>query len=201
MGFGSFVGDTFSKVTGADKAADASKKASKKTLKYQKRLNKLELRWKTRQIDKARDDTLAAIEARYAEGGVDLTKGSPLAVAADQRNEFYLQKNYERRRTKVLNKNAAITSKVQGDIADAQAQAQGMGTAVSIAAIVASAASDIRLKTDIELVGQTAGGIPLYEWTYIWGGGRHRGVMAHDVPWARFMHESGFWFVDYSRVH
>lgn len=50
------------------------------------------------------------------------------------------------------------------------------------------AASDPRLKTDIEKVGEFQDGLGIYHWNYIWGGPRHEGVMADEVaklrPWA-----------------
>jgi hypothetical protein len=48
--------------------------------------------------------------------------------------------------------------------------------------------SDRRLKRDIEKLGEFEDGLGQYEWTYIWGGQRQRGVMADEVaglrPWA-----------------
>lgn len=60
------------------------------------------------------------------------------------------------------------------------------------AATAAMAASDPRLKTDIEKVGELADGLGVYRWTYKDGfnlpEGRHEGVMADEVkalrPWA-----------------
>lgn len=60
--------------------------------------------------------------------------------------------------------------------------------------------SDARLKTDVQRVGTTPGGVPVYEYRYIWGGPVQVGVMAQDVPHAAVMHESGFLMVDYSRI-
>ena len=45
----------------------------------------------------------------------------------------------------------------------------------------AVAASDIRLKTDIERVGIAANGLPLYTFKYIGSEVVYRGVMAQDV--------------------
>ena len=63
--------------------------------------------------------------------------------------------------------------------------------------------SDIRLKENIERVGTTEGGIPIYEYNYLGSDVRHVGVMAHEVehiPGAVIEHESGFKLVDYSKV-
>lgn len=61
--------------------------------------------------------------------------------------------------------------------------------------------SDRRLKTDIERIGTTDGGIPIYKYRYIWGGPVQIGVMAQEVPDAAVEHESGFLMVDYGRIH
>lgn len=62
--------------------------------------------------------------------------------------------------------------------------AEGAGKAVGAAAM----ASDPRLKTAIEKIGEFADGLGIYHWNYIWGGPRHEGVMADEVaklrPWA-----------------
>lgn len=62
--------------------------------------------------------------------------------------------------------------------------AEGAGKAVGAAAM----ASDPRLKTNIEKVGEFDDGLGIYHWNYIWGGPRHEGVMADEVatlrPWA-----------------
>ena len=61
--------------------------------------------------------------------------------------------------------------------------------------------SDVRLKRDIERVGSTLGGVPLYRFRYRWGGPLHIGVMAHDVPHAAHTDPAtGYQWVDYSRV-
>ncbi|SEN51346.1 hypothetical protein SAMN04489859_1008125 [Paracoccus alcaliphilus] len=61
--------------------------------------------------------------------------------------------------------------------------------------------SDERLKTDVQRVGTTDGGVPVYTYRYIWGGPVMMGVMAQDVPEAAIQDESGFLKVDYSRVN
>lgn len=65
--------------------------------------------------------------------------------------------------------------------------------------------SDERLKTDVSRVGETAGGLPLYAYRYVWGGPVQIGVMAQEAmavyPEAVSQHESGFLMVDYSRIH
>lgn len=61
--------------------------------------------------------------------------------------------------------------------------------------------SDARLKTDVQRVGTTDGGVPIYTYRYVWGGPVQMGVMAQDVPEAALEDPSGFLKVDYSRVH
>lgn len=64
----------------------------------------------------------------------------------------------------------------------------------------ASLMSDRRLKTDIERVGQTDGGTPIYRYRYKVGGPFHFGVMAQDVPEAAVMTDSGYLAVRYEDV-
>jgi hypothetical protein len=63
-------------------------------------------------------------------------------------------------------------------------------------------ASDRRLKSDIERIGELPNGLPLYEYTIF--GERQRGVMADEVekvmPAAVHTHPSGFKMVDYSML-
>ena len=59
--------------------------------------------------------------------------------------------------------------------------------------------SDRRLKKDIVPLGSVRG-VPVYEYEYVWGGGRRLGVMAQEVPHAAVMHPSGYLMVDYSKV-
>jgi hypothetical protein len=65
------------------------------------------------------------------------------------------------------------------------------------------APSDIRLKTNIVKVGERADGLNVYDFDYIWGGERQRGLMAHEVadvyPDAVGV-RNGYLMVDYSKV-
>lgn len=58
--------------------------------------------------------------------------------------------------------------------------------------------SDRRLKRNIKPIGER-NGIRWYSFDYVWGESAV-GVMADEVPHAAFLHPSGFWMVDYSRV-
>lgn len=50
-----------------------------------------------------------------------------------------------------------------------------------VAGFLGSILSDRRLKKDVVRLGTLDNGLPLYEYTYTFGGGRHVGVMADDV--------------------
>jgi hypothetical protein len=74
-----------------------------------------------------------------------------------------------------------------------------------LAAAAAVAASDGRLKQDIETVGFDAKGRRWVEYAYVWDPERrHRGVIAQEVrdtdPDAVMTHPMGFLMVDYSKL-
>jgi hypothetical protein len=64
--------------------------------------------------------------------------------------------------------------------------------------------SDVRLKADVEEVGTTVMGLPLYQFRYIDGTQRFEGVMAQDViekmPEAVTVGDDGFYRVYYARL-
>ena len=60
--------------------------------------------------------------------------------------------------------------------------------------------SDIRLKEDIELVGQSPSNINIYSFKYKGKDGKYEGVMAQEVPWASIMGNNGYLTVDYSKL-
>jgi hypothetical protein len=74
----------------------------------------------------------------------------------------------------------------------------GLGSAIGAGLALFS---DRRLKTDIERVGELPDGMGVYEWRYVWGGDRQRGVMADEVerlrPWALGPEVGGFKTVRY----
>jgi hypothetical protein len=65
-------------------------------------------------------------------------------------------------------------------------------------------ASDIRLKTDIQQIGNLTPDIPIYKFSYVWGGPEYTGVMAQDViktrPDAVHMMDTGYYAVDYNAI-
>ena len=64
--------------------------------------------------------------------------------------------------------------------------------------------SDIRLKADIEQVGTTVYGLPLYHFRYKTGAERFEGVMAQDVlevmPDAVLIGSDGYYRVKYGQL-
>lgn len=64
--------------------------------------------------------------------------------------------------------------------------------------------SDRRLKTDVKIVGKLPSGLHVYEFNYVWGGQRQRGVMAQEVmqsqPEAVLVGPGGYLMVDYGKV-
>lgn len=119
--------------------------------------------------------------------------------------------------TQVVNPNQSFVQTPQTGVAGVdfaglvnqnyQAQLQnyqaGLGGLFGLGSALISALpfSDARLKTDIRRVGTTGAGIPIYVFRYIGDDAFHMGVMAQDVPDARVMDETGFYRVDYGKVH
>ena len=63
--------------------------------------------------------------------------------------------------------------------------------------------SDIRLKRNIQRIGTHSSGVGVYEFEYLWGGGKHVGVMAQEVE--KVIPEAvteimGYKAVDYARL-
>lgn len=76
----------------------------------------------------------------------------------------------------------------------------GMAGAGGILAALAGL-SDRRAKEDIQRIGTTDGGTPIYKYKYRGCDGYHIGVMADEVPHAIKGHVNGFAVVDYGMVH
>jgi hypothetical protein len=83
----------------------------------------------------------------------------------------------------------------------AQYGAQGRGGNVTPG--ISGIFSDRRLKTNIQRISTRSDGLGVYEFEYIWGGGKHIGLMAQEVlgiyPDA-VGSVGGYYTVDYSRV-
>ena len=113
----------------------------------------------------------------------------------------------------LANQGAAIAG---GQIARGNVARQTFGDIMNIAssgakavgamggpAAAASMFSDRRLKKNIKQVGTRADGLGVYEFDYIWGGGRQVGLMAQEVQGVypdAVMEIDGFLAVDYSKV-
>jgi len=87
-----------------------------------------------------------------------------------------------------------------GALAGLSGVSSGMAGAGGILAALAGL-SDRRAKEDIQRIGTTDGGVPLYRFRYKGTEPIHIGVMADEVPWAIKGQINGFDVVDYSRVH
>lgn len=77
-------------------------------------------------------------------------------------------------------------------------------TAISAAPKPPPEESDVRLKTNIEQVGSTVYGLPVYQFQYTTGPDRFEGVMAQDVlnvrPDAVVIGDDGYYRVDYAKL-
>ena len=60
--------------------------------------------------------------------------------------------------------------------------------------------SDIRLKDNIEFIGQSPSNINIYKFNYLNDPTIYQGVMAQDVPWASAKSDNGYLMVDYNKV-
>ena len=81
------------------------------------------------------------------------------------------------------------------------ARQANMGMMTQLAGAAIGAASDKRLKKNINLIGKSPKGINIYEFEYknkYYGEGRYRGVMSNDVPFATTKDNSGYGFVNYN---
>lgn len=129
------------------------------------------------------------------------TKGTAL------NQQFY--NNYLQQLTGLAN----IGTQAGGLIANTGQQSTGSSTGGSPSTVgsiastvggIASIFSDRRLKVAVRKVGELADGLAIYTWRYIWGGPRHRGVMADDVarlrPWALGRRVGGFATVNYGAL-
>ena len=68
------------------------------------------------------------------------------------------------------------------------------------AGLAAYQMSDIRLKDDIKLIGQSPSGINIYSFRYKGDDTRYQGVLAHQVPHASIVNDKGYLMVDYSKI-
>lgn len=91
-----------------------------------------------------------------------------------------------------------VNQKYQADVKNHQSM---MGGLFGLGSSLIGLFSDERLKEDKKRIGETDAGTPIYTYRYKGGGPTMMGVMAQDVPDARAMDPSGFYRVDYGKVH
>ena len=60
--------------------------------------------------------------------------------------------------------------------------------------------SDIRLKENVKQIGQSPSGINIYSFNFIGNEDQYEGVLAHEVPHATMVDDTGYWRVDYSQL-
>ena len=77
---------------------------------------------------------------------------------------------------------------------------QIMGAAGAIGSLPPGTFSDIALKNNINLIGKSPSGINIYTFTYKGDDKVYQGVMAHQVPHAAILDNSGYLKVDYSKI-
>lgn len=91
----------------------------------------------------------------------------------------------------------------QQNASNQTAQNNSLNSGLFTLGAAAIAASDRRLKTNIERIG-TYRGIGVYTYDYLWGGPKQTGLMADEVetiaPEAVSTHPRGYKYVDYSKV-
>lgn len=95
------------------------------------------------------------------------------------------------------------------DIARSQQEQSGFNSMLGGLATLGGAGimrfSDLRLKSDVKLIGRTAGGHNLYSWKWKGSSRYDTGVIAQEVqqvrPDAVVKDTSGYLMVDYSRIH
>lgn len=132
--------------------------------------------------------------------GLGQTANNALASA----NANYANANTNALMTNANNIASANTYAANAKIAGQQAGISNLLGAVGAGSAAYTAFSDIRLKTNIALVGTLSNGLNVYDFDYIWGGARHRGIMAQEalciVPDAVITTDSGYYMVDYSKI-
>jgi hypothetical protein len=95
-------------------------------------------------------------------------------------------------------------AQASGLLGASQAQAQAFQNLLGFGGMAAGAAiSDRRLKTNVHKVGEF-NGMNIYDYSYIWGGPRQRGVMAQEIlninPGAVITMDNGYLAVDYRKL-
>lgn len=106
--------------------------------------------------------------------------------------------------TDVLGAYALQQQALQANANRGAQQQSGLMSGLMSLGSAAIMASDARVKTDVERVGELKPGIGLYSFRYAWGGGRRVGVMAQEVamvrPEAVTVGAGGMLGVDYAKL-
>ena len=79
-------------------------------------------------------------------------------------------------------------------------QPSAMGQIAGLATAAAPFFSDIRLKENVKQIGQSPSGINIYSFKFKGDVDQYQGVLAHEVPYASIVDDSGYWKVDYSQL-
>ena len=74
------------------------------------------------------------------------------------------------------------------------------GQIAGLGAAYGSIQSDIRLKENVKQIGQSPSGINIYSFNFIGNKDQYEGVLAHEVPYASMVDDTGYWRVDYSQL-
>lgn len=94
-----------------------------------------------------------------------------------------------------------VQNKYNADMAAYQSKMGGIGGLFGLGGqLLGGVFSDRRLKHDINRIGTTDGGTPIYTFKYKGSDVVHMGVMAQDVPEAQIKDTTGYLRVDYARV-
>ena len=111
----------------------------------------------------------------------------------------------------LVNSAAATKTNTTAGVSTQPSLASQLGSLALGAAGAWKAFSDARMKHNVKLVGALSSGLPLYEYEYkpefkdIAGHGTFVGVMAQEAkkmfPEAVFVHETGYYAVDYSKLY
>lgn len=106
--------------------------------------------------------------------------------------------------TDVIGANALSAQQQQAAYQAKMQQQNGLMGGLFSLGSAAITASDVRLKRDIEKIGERPDGLGVYAYRYLWSPLRHIGVMAQEVLWVKpeavLRMSNGFYAVDYGKL-
>ena len=155
-----------------------------------------------RQINTANTAAVNAANQTNAENLLNLSNYALSALWQQWRDEASWV-NTSSQNENNRNHNLAIAALERTTSLDLQSNAQKQalyGMLGQFGMSVFSKYSDIRLKTDIKLIGVSDMGINMYSFKYNGSEDIYQGVIAQEVPWATTQDKNGFYMVDYSKV-